>query len=207
MNKNYKSTIVKKYGTDVEVRRYQEDSEAQIVATRVLLGRSTRTNTNLKASENQKEGIFLPDFDVDAGDFVVNPAHQEEYVVVTTHKEYDGNNTLSIVTNLMKCSHKMTLMGNTQIVDNRGNIKTTFGEKYADIPCYLEQVSSQLRQYEPGLSPDTEHVIYTTDLDMELTDQIVVSFGKREIHFKVVSLDYTSFPNLVVIEVARDIRE
>lgn len=205
--KDYKSTIIRKYGTSVEVQRYLGDMPTRTLETKVLLGRATRTNANLKTSESQKEAIFLPDFDVDAGDFVINKNHNEDYVVVTTHQEYDGNRTLSIVANLLKCSHKLTLKGNSKMADDRGNLKTTFGEKYKDVPCYLEYVSSQLRQYEPGLNPDTEYLIYTTDLNIDLTDQIKISFGKREMTFKVVFVDYTSFPNLAVIEVAKDIRK
>lgn len=205
--KNYKSTIIKKYGTKVEVQRYLGDMVANTRETKILLGRATRTNTNLETSENQKEGIFLPDFDIDGGDFVINKQHNEDYIVVTTHQEYDGDKTLSIVANLMKCSHKMTLNGNTRVADDRGNLKSTFGAKYTDVPCYLNHVSSQLRQFMPGLSPDTEHLIYTTDLNIELIDQIVIKMGQRESVFKVVALDYTSFPNLVVIEVAKDIRK
>lgn len=207
MGKDYKSTIIRKYGTEVEVQRYLGDMPTRSLDTKVLLGRATRTNTNLKTSESQKEGIFLPDFDIDAGDFVINRNHNEDYVVVTTHQEYDGNKALSIVANLMKCNHKLTVKGNTKVADGRGNIKTTFGEKYKDVPCYLEHISSQLRQYEPGLNPETEHRIYTTDLNLELTDQIVVVFGRREMVLKVVAVDFTSFPNLAVIEVAKDIRK
>lgn len=205
--KSYKSNIIRKYGTDVTVQRYLGDAVTTSTDTRVLLGRATRTNTNLETSESQKEGIFLPDFDVDGGDFVINSKHNEEYVVVTTHQEYDGNLVLSIVTNLMKCNHKLTLNGNTKVADDRGNLKTVFGSKYENVPCYLEHVSSKLRQFMPGLSPDTEHLIYTTDLNIELIDQIVIGIGQRKSVFKVVALDYTSFPNLVVIEVSQDVRK
>lgn len=207
MNKNYKSTIIRKYGTSVEVQRYEEGMPTRSIDTKALLGRATRSNTNMKTSESQKEGIFLPDFDIDAGDFVINKAHKEDYIVITTHQEYDGDRTLSMVTNMMKCNQKLTLKGNTKIADNRGNIKTVFGVKYENVPCYLEQVGSELRQYQPGLNPETEHLIYTTNLSMELTDQITVKYGKTELIFKVVGVDYISFPNLAAIEVAKDIRK
>lgn len=205
--KNYKSVIVKKYGTPVEVHRYLGDLPIRILETKAVLGRATRSNTNLKTSENQKEGIFLPRFEIDGGDFVINKVHGEDYVVVTTHQEYDGKDTLSIVANMMKCSYRMTLKGNTRVTDARGNLKSAFGEKYKDVPCYLEQISNELRQFEPGLNPDTEHRIYTTDLDIELTDQVVITEGRRELVLRVVALDYFSFPGLVVIEVAKDIRK
>lgn len=205
--KNYKSTIIRKYGTTVEVQRYLGDQVSETRQTKALLGRSTSTNTNLKAFENQKEGIFLPDFDIDSGYYVINRAHNEEYLVISTHQEYDGDSKLSIVTNLMKCNHRLTVKGTTRVADNRGNLKSVFGDKFKDVPCYLEHISGQLRQYEPGLNPDTEHRIYTTALDMRLNDQVVVNMGQRELVFKVVDLDYMTFPNLLVIEVAKDIRK
>jgi hypothetical protein len=205
--KSYKSTIIKKYGTTVEVQKYLGDQVVQTQQTKALLGRSTRTNTNLKTFEHQKEGIFLPDFDIDSGYFVINRAHNEEYLVISTHQEYDGDRKLSIVTNLMKCNHRLTVKGNTKIADSRGNLKSVFGEKYRNVPCYLEHISSQLLQYQPGLSPDTEHRIYTTALNVELTDQVVVSMGGMELVLKVTALDYMTFPGLLVIEVAKDIRK
>lgn len=203
----YKSSIIKKYGTPVEVKRFLGDVVMHSDTTKALLGRGTRSNNNMKAFENQKEGIFLPDFNIDSGDFVYSHPHNEVYVVAGTHQEYHGSKSLSTVTNLLKCSHDMTLKGNRQYADDRGNIKNEFGEKYKNVPCYLEHISSQLRQYEPGLNPDTEHRIYTTDLTVELTDQIIMSFKNKKMTLKVVATDYMTFPNMVVIEVAKDIRK
>lgn len=205
--RTYKSKIIKKYGTDVKVKRFLDDMTFNELDTKVLLGRGSRTNTNLKMFENQKECIFLPDFDVKGGDFVHNSIHGEDYVVVATHQEYDGNKKLSTVTNVMKCSHVLNVKGHTRVADSRGNVKSSFGTKYDNVPCYVHHVTSQLRQYEPGLNPDTEHLIYTTDLNLSETDQLVVTVSGKDNVFRVVATDYLTFSGLVVIEVKGDIRK
>jgi len=200
--KSYKSTLIKRYGTTVEIHKYLGDKPKEIVETKALLGRSTRTNSNLRTFEHQKAAQFLPKTDVSNGDFVVNKIHDESYVVVGVHQEYDGNKTLAMVTNVLKCGHKLDLKGNVEVADSRGNLKVTFDYKYQNVPCYLEQITAQLRQYEPGLNTDTEHLVYTTDLKIELTDRLIIGNSS----FKVVDRDYTTFPGLVRVEVSEDKR-
>lgn len=204
--KQYKSTIIRKYGTTVNVKRFY-DKGVDERETKALLGRGTRNNVNMFKLATQKEGIFLPDFDVVSGDYVENKNHNEMYVVVGTHQEYDGNRTLSIVTNLLKCDYKATIKGHTRTTDSRGNLKSVFGDKYVDVPCYVEKVSANLRQYEPGLHPETEHKVYLTDIDVTEVDQLVLNINGRDKPFKVLTTDYISFPNLLVLEIGGDIRK
>lgn len=201
--KSYKSKIILKYGTDLIVSRFGEEERK----TKALLGRGSRNNTNMKRLESQKEGIFLPDFDVRGGDFVINPNHNEMYVVSGAHKEYDGNFTLSVVVNLLKCNGSITVKENKRVADSRGNLKTVFEDKYTDLPVFLQEVTNELRQYEPGIHPDTEYRLYTTSIEIAEVDQVLVTVLGRTENMKVISKDYTTFPHMVVLEVNRDIRK
>lgn len=198
--KSYKSTIIKKYGTPVQVKRL---IDPEIKETKVLLGRGSTTRGNPETLENIKSGQFLPNFGIEIGDFVENKQHDEVYVIQSSHKEYDGPKTLSVVTVMRKCNHSFSIRRNVEEADSRGNIKIIPQTLYADTPCSLEHITGDLRQYEPGLSPDAKYRLYTTKIDVESTDQINVS----GMSLKVVDVDYTTYPKLAVIQLSSDIRD
>lgn len=204
--KSYKSTIIRKYGTSVCVDRLIESEIAMISSTKALLGRASRNNNNMRTLNNQKEGIFLPDCDVQSGDFIRHVSRGDVFVVGGVHPEYEGDSILSKVCNLLVCHHTLTIRGTVRVADERGNLKTQFGDKYKDVPCYLEEVDDGLRQYEPGLHPDTEYRIYTAKLEIDDNDQLVINVLGKEEKFKVVARNYVTFPGLLVIEVKRDVR-
>lgn len=203
--KNYKATIIKKYGTPVQVKRLSStEGDLEVIETKVLLGRGSTTRGNPETLENIKSGQFLPDFGIEIGDFVENKPHGEVYVVQSSHKEYDGSKTISVVTVMRKCNHSFYIRRNVEEADSRGNIKIIPQTLYADTPCSLEHITGDLRQYEPGLSPDAKYRLYTTNIDdVESTDQINVS----GMSLKVVDVDYTTYPKLAVIQLSSDIRD
>lgn len=204
VNKAYKSTIIRKYGTNVTIQKYAADKPVTDIPDKVLLGRNTRNNVNMFKLTHQKEGIFLPESKVEIGDYVVNPSHREEYLVVGHHQEYDRNYLLSNLTGLMKCEHTLDVKRMEEYADERGNIKTRPVDAYKDVPCYLEYVSGNLRQMEPGLNSETEYKVYVTDLHFKENDMLTIKGYNFEYHCTALALDYMSFPRLLVMEVKRD---
>lgn len=201
-----KIKFIKKYGTDVKVKRFSSGTFTE-VPTKALLGRGSKSNSTMRLLETLKEGIFLPDDDIDSGYFVENLTQKEMYVVGGTHPEYGVNETLSIVANLLMCNSAMTVKGTKKVADTRGNMKTEFVEVCKDLPCHLQEVTNELRQFEAGIHPDTEYQVYTTAIDITETDQVIVSVGGRSEAFKVIAKDYVTFPNMVKLQVCRDIRK
>lgn len=199
-----KIRIIQKEGVNVQVERY---ATKNLINTKALLGRGAKTNANMKLLEGQKEGIFLPDLQIDSGDFVHNKTHSEIYVVSGTHQEYYRDTALSIVANLLKCNNTLTVKGNQTVADNRGNLKTVFTVTYDGVPCHLQIVTNALRQYEPGIHPDTEYRIYTTSLDVKETDKVSIKVRGKDEEFKVLAKDYITYPMMLVLDVSRDIRK
>lgn len=204
INKAYKSNIIKRYGTNVEVQKWSDDKPVEILPQKALLGRNTRNNVNMFKLTHQKEGIFLPTSEVRTGDYVYNPEHDEMYLVVGEHQEYDGNKKLSWLTGLMKCEHYMKVRSYEDIADDRGNIKKGYVTKFENLPCYLEFVSGNLRQLEPGLNPETEYKVYVSDVTIKEDDLVYIYSKNREYKSAVLALDYISFIDLLVMEVKRD---
>jgi len=204
--KKAKARIIKTQGTDVQVTRYMSGVPVTF-ETKALLGRMNKQVTNMKQLESFKEGIFLPDSGVDGGDFVYNLAQGENYVVSATHLEPYRNSTISIVATMLKCNHLMTVKSLQKVADTRGNLKTELVTTYTGIPCFLEQVTNELRQIDAGIHPDTEYRIYTSALDIKETDQVTIHIHAKEEAFKVIALDFVTFPKMLVMEVSRDVRK
>lgn len=204
--KTSKVKFIKKYGTEVKVRKFVSGVFNEY-STKALLGRGSRTNSMMRLLQTLKEGIFLPDDDIDSGYFVESLVNNETFIVGGTHAEIERNEVVSIVANLLLCNSLMTIKGQKKVADTRGNLKTEFVTICTDLPCHIQEVSNELRQYEPGLLPETEYMVYSTALDVAETDQLVLAVRGRSESFKVLSKDYVTFPNLVIIQVCRDIRK
>lgn len=202
---NAKARIIKRQGNDVQVSRYVLGSLVTI-ETKALIGRMNKTVTNMKQLESYKEGIFLPDVDVDSGDFVYNVSQNENYVVSAVYPEPFKNKTISLVTNLLKCNHLLTVKTLKKVADTRGNTKTELVVSYNGVPCFVEEVTNELRQIDAGIHPDTEYRIYTSALDIKETDQASIQIRGVEERFKVIARNYVTFPKMLVMEVSRDVR-
>lgn len=200
-----KIRIIKAQGNDVTVTKYINGIPTE-KKTKALVGRLNKNITNMRQLENYKEGIFLPDSGLDSGDFVYNHTLDENYVISGTHNESYKNETLSIVANLLKCNHLLTLKSLKKVADTRGNLKNGLAPVLKGLPCYVEKVTSELRQFDAGIHPDTEYRIYTTALDIKETDQIVLTVYGKEKTFKVTAPDYDTFPKMLVLEVCSDVR-
>lgn len=205
VNKAYKSSIIRKYGTNVELHKYTKDVLTEVLKVKAVLGRNTRNNVNMFKLSHQREGIFLPETPVDTGDYVYNKNHSECYLIVGRHQEYDMDSTLSIVTGMMICEHSLTIKGIKKVADARGNIKNEPYEKYKNIPCYLEFVGSNLRQHEPGLNPETEYKLYVTDIELLENETVNLKGRMFDNNYKILTIDYVTFPGLAVLEIKRDV--
>lgn len=201
-----KTKFIKKYGTSIKIRRYVSGSFEEH-ASFALLGRGSRTNSTMRLLESLREGIFTHDAAVDSGYFVENAAQNEVFIIGGTQPEYGVNGALAVVANLLLCNSSLTIRGQKQVADGRGNLKTQFTTSCQDLPCYVQEVTSELRQYDAGLLPDTDYLIYSTAIDVLETDQLLLSVRGNAESFKVLARDYVSYPNMVVLQVSRDIRK
>jgi hypothetical protein len=203
--KTAKARIIKRQGNNVQVTRYVADLPV-VTSTIALIGRMNKTVSNMKQLESYKEGIFLPDSGVDSGDFVYNTAQNENYVVSAVYHEPFRNTTISLVTTMLKCNHSLIVRNMEKVADSRGNLKNDLVTKYEGIPCFAEQVTNELRQLDSGIFPETDYMIYTSALSIKETDQVSLKVRGAEDKFKVIALDYVTYPMMLVMQVCRDIR-
>lgn len=203
-----KTKFIRKYGTRVTVKRWTaaENVFTDLAETSALLGRGNRTNSNMRLLETLREGIFPFDTIIDSGCFVENVTQRETYIVGGTLPEYGVNQTLAIVANLMLCNSLLSIKGQKKVADTRGNMKTEFFTLCTNLPCHVLEVSNELRMAEAGILPDTEYLVYSTSLAVTETDQLVLMVNGNSEPFKIMARDYVTFPNMVLLQVRRDIR-
>ncbi len=202
-----KTKFIRKYGTKVEIRKWAGGVYLPSISTHALLGRGSKTNSVMDLLENQREGILPADSTLDGGNYVHNVINGENFIVTGTLPEYGVNETLSIVANMLICNNKLTAKGQRKVGDSRGNLKTEFVTICSDIPCSVQDASSELKSVDAGLMPETEYVIYAPYFLVMETDKIEIIVNGKALSLKVVYPDYVTFDNMVVIQVCRDIRE
>lgn len=203
---NTKAKLIKKHGSDVVLKRLVSGTFTE-TPTKAMIGRGNRSNTALRQLESQKEGIFYPDLDIDSGDYVHDPILNEDYVVSALYPEPFKNKVIAKIGILHKCNSFLSVKGQKKVADTRGNLKVQFVDVCADIPCYMEEVTNELRQYQAGLHPDTEYMVYSPAVDAAETDQILLKIRGVDEQFKAVAKDFVTIPNLLILQVARDVRK
>lgn len=196
--------FIQKYGTAVEVSRYFP--AYGVAETKAILGRNSKSQQNADYLENTKEGIFLFGFDIDSGSVVYSPKHDESYIVSGVHKNINDK-TQAKVAALLQCNSCMNVKSKKMVADNRGNMKETFVDMFSDLPCYLNQKVNTLVQVNAGQHVDTEYELFTTSIPIKETDQITVEVRGMEESYKVLGKNYTTYPNMVVLTVSRDVRK
>jgi hypothetical protein len=205
--KSAKTKFLKRYGMKVGIMRFVDGAFTEPVPTTAMIGRGSKSNSTMRLLQTLREGIFPADDDIDSGYFVENLTQNEIYIVGGTVPEYGVNETQAIVANLLLCNSKLTLKGQKKVADARGNLKTEFVVSAADLPCHLMEVSNELRQADAGVLAETEYMVYSTSLEVTETDQLTLAVNTKSDNFKILSKEYVTFPNMVVLQVRRDIRK
>ena len=201
---NVKVKLIHKFGTNImRIRLYTNE----YAYSKSIMGRASSSFTDLVSLEVNKQGIFLPDFDVLSGDIIINDVTNEKFIVCGIHNEFFKEELLSKACAMLKCDSEITIKSYVIGADERGNIINNFETLYENIPCYILPLKDQLKAYESGVFPETTFRVYTTTLDLKQTDKLFVKINDKMEEFKILSKDYLSHDHIVILDVVRDIRE
>lgn len=196
-----KRDIIISEGVSVEV--YGIDYAVSTVA---IIGRASTSTSTLIALESHRRANFLPEVPLPCGSTVYNNVTKERYVIISTFDEVLENEKAATVCIMYLCNAELTVSSVVEDADENGNITLIEVEKYKNVPVHITQVNAELRQMDPGLSPDAEYVIYMTGYDLDILDKFVVRKGSRELALKVLSCDYFVFDGAVQIQAATETR-
>jgi len=161
---------------------------------------------NSLSLEENRRGYFLPETNIDSGWIVFNNITNEYYLTVAVYPEVYNENVLSLVSHMFVCNAIVTISGFNEDWDDYGNKKTVPINKVENARCYLQHITAGLRQYDSGLHPDAQYIIYISKCDVQLLDTIELISEIQNIKMKIIDINNFSFPGISKIQVRTETR-
>ena len=176
------------------------------VQTKMLIGRGTSQITNTVAVEATRKGYFLPDFSVGNGSIVNNEVTGESYLVAATYPEEYAGEKLSVYAAMFVCNAVVDIQNVIIEYDENGDKTPRLNPILTDSPCYLQRVSGDLKQYDPGIHPDAEYILFVPACEATLLDTITVKDHSPQLKFKAVDINNFILEGITRIQVKAETR-
>lgn len=150
---SYAGKFLKSKGQDCTINRLVP------VQTKASIKRSTRSSRDLGVREAYWEGLILADSILQSGELVEirNKKKQSigKFLVQSANYDPASEETAFFAA---KCNAIVQHKRYEESVDGSGNIVQDWVTKNADIPCYGQIITAQLRQEDPGLLDGTKYI-------------------------------------------------
>jgi len=169
-----------------------------------LIGRASKQFMNSLSLEENRRGYFLPETKLDNGYLVHNKVTGENYLCIAVYPETYKNSVLSIVTHMFVCNCVININSVQDIWDDYGNKTTQLVKKCENELCYIQQVSTELRQTDPGIHKDAQFIIYTKFTDINLLDTI--ELVNEKVSVKVIDNITFAFKGIAKVQVKLETR-
>jgi hypothetical protein len=176
-------------------------------ATKALIGRGSSHTSSIISVEAVRKGYFFPDAEVGNGSIVTNEITDETYLVVATYPEEYSGKVLSINTSMYVCNATVDIQSVITEYDENGDKTTKPNDVLSDGPCYLQRVSAELKQYDSGIHPDAQYIIFVTACEAGLMDTIAVKNHEPPLQFKAVDINNFIFEGITRIQVKAETRD
>lgn len=177
------------------------DAETDVV----ILSRETKATTII-GKEYQYNGVFSPKSLVNPGSII----ETDESFLVQTLRSMVGKDKYC---SLIKTNVVLEVQRYHQEFDGRNNPigDPEFKPVQSDIKAFVQFVTAQLRQDDPGLLPSTSHIVQVqTTVDVkDPQDQSLLlpdRIHMNGIDYQVDAIDTVKYPNLLHIQLSEDRR-
>ncbi|KYG95690.1 hypothetical protein ABEW24_23875 [Paenibacillus jamilae] len=169
----------------------------------VILSRETKATT-VMGKEYVYNGVFSPESLINRGSLV---QAEDTFLVLTLRKTVDQDNYCSLV----KTNAVVEVQRYQQAYDANDNPigGPDFVSVAADVVCFAQYVTAQLRQQEPGLLPSTVFVLQLqTNVDIKRPEETSTAVPDRivmsEKTYRVDVVDRIKYPNLLHVQLSED---
>ncbi|MBE7901071.1 hypothetical protein [Paenibacillus polymyxa] len=171
----------------------------------VILSRETKATTVL-GKEYVYNGVFSPESLINRGSLVQT---EDTFLVLTLRKTVDQDNYCSLV----KTNAVVEVQRYQQAYDVNDNPvgDAEFTSVAADVVCFAQYVTAQLRQQEPGLLSSTVFVLQMqTTVDVKRPEETTTAIPDRIVMggktYQVDEVDRMKYPNLLHVQLSEDRR-
>ncbi|CCC85699.1 hypothetical protein PPM_2762 [Paenibacillus polymyxa M1] len=171
----------------------------------VILSRETKATT-VMGKEYVYNGVFSPESLINRGSLVQT---EDTFLVLTLRKTVDQDNYCSFV----KTNAVVEVQRYQQAYDVNDNPvgDAEFTSVAADVVCFAQYVTAQLRQQEPGLLSSTVFVLQMqTTVDVKKPEETTTAIPDRIVMggktYQVDEVDRMKYPNLLHVQLSEDRR-
>lgn len=189
---SYAEKYLKAHGQDCTIKRIP------VVSSKVSIKRSTKSSRDLGSREAYWEGLILADSLLQSGEVLT--IRSENYLVQSTNYDHaSGEYSLFAAKSNATLIHKRE----TETLDENNNPVKVWSPINPEVVAYGEIVTSQLRQFDPGLLEQTRYIF-----------QVPKSIGVLELdridyngdNYQVASIDDVALKGIDRIQLAVDLR-
>jgi hypothetical protein len=169
------------------------------VSTKVSMKRSTKSSRDLGSREAYWEGLILSEVNLQSGE--VFSIGSDYYLVQSVSFDPESHEHIFFAA---KCNAVLTHKRYEEHTDDDNNVIQEWVTLHDNIHGYIEVVTYQLRQFDPGLLDQTRYITQVPkSLGSVLLDRYLFDGGKYE----VVSIDSSGMEGVSRLQLGADTRQ
>lgn len=189
---SYAGNFLKAHGQDCTIERTVP------ISSKVSLKRCTKSSRDLGSREAYWEGLILSNATLISGEILT--IETNKYLVQSTNIDVASGECIffAAISNAT-LTHKRLV----ETIDGSNNVIQQWQDINTNIYGYGEIVTYQLRQYDPGLLPQTRY-IFQVPKSINVVELDRITYNDN--NYKVESIDSIGLVGVVRIQLSTDIR-
>ena len=192
---SYASKFLNAHGQDCTINR------TPIVTTKTSIKRSTKSANNLGNREALWEGLILHYAGALSGDILT--INTVNYLLQSISNDFASSEDAFFAA---KTNAVLVHKRYGETTDANGNLIQAWGTLNSNVYGYGEIVTYTLRQYDPGLLPQTRYIFQVPkSLGIIELDRIIYGTGDNN-KYQVESIDDIALQGVVRIQLSKDTR-
>jgi hypothetical protein len=189
---SYAGKMLKARGQSCTINR------TPVTTSKVSIKRSTKSSTDLGSREAYWEGLILADALLQSGEVLT--IEGENYLVQSVNADPASTEHAFFSA---KSNASLTHKREVETLDENNNPIKIWATINAEVPSYIEIVTSSLRQFDPGLLEQTRYVVQVPkSIGVIMLDRLVLEDG----NYQVVSINNAGLQGISILQLAVDLR-
>ncbi len=171
------------------------------ITTKVSIKQLTKSANNLGNREALREGLVLKTAGALSGDILT--INTEKYIVQSINEDFASSEDAFFAA---KCNAILVHKRLGESADTKGNVVQQWNIVNSNVNGYGEIITYTLRQYDPGLLPQTRYIFQVPkNLGIVELDRIIYGDGNNNT-YKVESIDDIALKGVVRMQLSKDTR-